>query len=51
MNSHGKDVLQIPRVNNKVNMFNRTIQNIMSNYIVHKTIICDVSDPAWISND
>ena len=32
-------------------MFNRTIQNITFNYILHKTIICDVSDPAWTNKD
>ena len=31
--------------NNKVHMFNRTIKNIMSNYIPHETIICDDRDP------
>ena len=27
-------------VNSKVHIFNKTIKNIMSNYIPHKTIIC-----------
>ena len=34
-------------VNNKVHMFNKTIKNIMSNYIPHETIICDDREP-WI---
>ena len=50
MNSHGKDLLQIP-VYNKVHMFNKTIKNIMSNYIPHETIICDDRDPPWINKD
>ena len=38
-------------VNNKVHMFNKTIKNIMSNYIPHETIICDDRDPPWINKD
>ena len=38
-------------VHNKVNMFNKTITNIMSNYIPHKTNICDDRDPPWINKD
>ena len=37
-------------VNNKVHMFNKTIKNIMSNYIPHKTITCNDRDPPWINN-
>ena len=32
-------------------MFNKTIKNIMSNYIPHETIICDDRDPTWINKD
>ena len=32
-------------------MFNKTIKNIMSNYIPHETIICDDRDPPWINKD
>ena len=32
-------------------MFNKTIKNIMSNYIPHKTIICNDRDPPWINRD
>ena len=32
-------------------MFNKTIKNIMSNYIPHKTIICDDRDPPWLNKD
>ena len=38
-------------VNNKVYMFNKTIKNIMSNYIPHETITCDDRDPPWINKD
>ena len=38
-------------VNNKVYMFNKTIKNIMSNYIPHETITCDDRDPPWIKKD
>ena len=32
-------------------MFNKTIKNIMSNYIPHETITCDDRDPPWITKD
>ena len=35
-------------VNKKVHMFNKTIKNIMSNYIPHEIITCDDRDPPWI---
>ena len=38
-------------VNNKVHRFNKTIKNIMSNHIPHKTIICNDRDPSWINKD
>ena len=38
-------------VNNKIHMFNKTIKNIMSNYIPHETITCDDRDPPWINKD
>ena len=31
-------------------LFNRTITNILSNYIPHEIIICDDRDPPWINN-
>ena len=37
-------------VNKMVFLFNRTIKNILSNYIPHKIIICDDRDPPWIHN-
>ena len=32
-------------------MFNKTVKNIMSNYIPQETIICDDRDPPWINKD
>ena len=31
-----------------VSLLNRTIKNILSNYIPHETIICDYKDPPWL---
>ena len=36
-------------VNEKVNLFNKTIKNIMLNYIPHEASICDDRDPPWIN--
>ena len=33
-----------------VHLFNKTIKNILSNYIPHETITCDDRDPPWIKN-
>ena len=38
-------------VNEKVYLFNKTIKNIVSNYIPHETIICNDKDPPWINNN
>ena len=32
-----------------VHLFNKTIKNIISNYIPHETITCDDRDPPWIN--
>ena len=34
----------------KFDIFNRTILNIVSNFIPHLIIICDDKDPAWFTN-
>ena len=39
------------KVNAKVNLFNKTIKNIIRNYIPHETITCDDRDPPWIIKD
>ena len=36
-------------VNEKVNLFNKTIKNIIRNYIAHETITCDDRDPPSIN--
>ena len=38
-------------VNEKVNILNTTIKNILSNYIPHETITCDDRDPPWINKN
>ena len=38
-------------VNGKVSFFNKTIKNIIRNYIPHETIICDSRDSLWINQD
>ena len=36
-------------VNEKVDTFNKTILNILSNFIPHETITCDDRDPPWLN--
>ena len=38
-------------VNEKVNLFNKTIKNIKLNYVPHETITCDDRDLPWINKD
>ena len=38
-------------VNEKVNLFNKTIKNIILNFISHETIHCDDRDLCWINKD
>ena len=37
-------------VNEMVNLFNETICNVLNNYILHATIVCDEQDPPWMNN-
>ena len=37
-------------VNDMVHLFNRTIKNILRNFIPHETITCDDRDPLWINS-
>ena len=37
-------------VNEKDNIFNETISNVLENYILYETIIFDDQDPPWINN-
>ena len=34
-----------------VSIFNKTIKNILSNYIPHETITCDDKDPPWFNKN
>ena len=34
-----------------VSIFNKTINNILSNYIPHETITCDDNDPPWFNKN
>ena len=36
-------------INGRVSFFDKTILNIVSNFIPHETIICDDRDPPWIN--
>ena len=38
-------------VDEKVNIFNPNIENILPKYIPHKTITCDDRDPPWINKN
>ena len=38
-------------VNSKVQMFKKTIKNIMFNYISREIFSCDDRDPTWINKD
>ena len=37
-------------INDKVYLFNKTIKNILSNFIPHETITFDDRDPPWINS-
>ena len=38
-------------INEMVSLFNRTIKNILSNYILHKAIIFNGKVPSWINDN
>ena len=38
------------RSNEMAYLFNKTMKNILSNYISHETVTCDDRDPPWINN-
>ena len=38
------------KINEKVSLSNKTILNILNNYIPHETIICDGKDPPWFNS-
>ena len=37
-------------INDMVHLFNRTIKNILHNFIPHEVITCDDRDPPWINS-
>ena len=37
-------------INEKFDIFNRTILNVLSNFIPHETIVCNDKDPPWFNN-
>ena len=37
-------------INEKVDIFNRTILSILNNFIPHEIILCDYKDPPWFNN-
>ena len=46
----GKKAFLNKNVNEKVNIFNEKIINILRNFIPHETVLCDVRDPSWLNN-
>ena len=38
-------------INEMVSLFNKTIKNILSNYIPHETITCDDKYPPWFNKN
>ena len=45
-----KKAFSYKNVKEKVDTFNKTILNVLSNFIPHETIICDDRDPPWFNN-
>ena len=39
------------RINDMIFLFNKTVKNIISNYISHETVTFDDRDPAWINKN
>ena len=49
-NLNWEKALSNTNMNEKVSLFNKTILNILNNYIPHETIICTGKDPPWFSS-
>ena len=47
----GKKALRNRDINDVVFLFNKTIKNIISNYIPHETVTFDDRDPPWINKN
>ena len=46
----GKKAFLNKNVNEKVNIFNEKILNILRNFIPHEIVLCDGRDPPWFNN-
>ena len=46
-----ENLLRNLNTNEMVSLFNRTIKNILSNYIPHETTTCDGKDPPWFNKN
>ena len=46
---HGTRAFSNTSVNEKVNIFNSTIFNILSNFIPHEILTCGDKDPPWFN--
>ena len=49
-NFNWKKAFSDTNINEKVSIFNKTILNILNNYIPHETIMCDDKDPPWFNS-
>ena len=49
MTSTGKELFSNTNVNEKVCIFNKSVLNVLSNFIPHKTTLCDDKDPPWFN--
>ena len=47
----GKKTLRNRKINDVFFLFNKTIKNIISNYIPHETVTFDDRDPPWINKN
>ena len=46
----GEKAFSDPNISEKVSLFNKTILNILKNYIPHQTIIADHKDTPWFNS-
>ena len=47
---NGERAFSNTNLNEKVDILNRTILNILSNFTPHETIVCNDKDPPWFNN-
>ena len=48
-NFNWEKALYNTNVNKEVSIFNETILNVLSNFILHETLTCDDKDPPWFN--